>query len=160
MEGLKTKSAVVLVNLGTPEELTVPAVRAFLKQFLSDHRVVEIPKPIWWLILNLIILNIRPAKIIENYKKVWMTEGSPLRVITEWQAEKLQKSFDKELGENAPKVVYAMTYGKPAIADTIDKLYSEGSRRIVVLPMYPQYSGSTTGAVYDQVADYLSLIHI
>ena len=155
MKGIQTKSAVVLVNLGTPEELTVPSVRAFLKQFLSDRRVVEIPRIIWLSILNLIILNTRPAKTLENYKEVWMEEGSPLRVITERQTRGLQTVLDAELKENSPQVVYAMTYGNPSIENTLDKLYSEGCRRIVILPMYPQYSGSTTGAVYDQIADYM-----
>ena len=155
MEGTRTKAAILLVNLGTPEELTVPSVRAFLKQFLSDKRVVEIPRVLWWLILNLFVLTLRPRRVVETYREVWTEEGSPLRVITELQTKALKERLDSKLADHAPEVVYAMTYGNPSIAHTIDKLYQEGSRRIIILPMYPQYSGSTTGAIYDQIADYM-----
>jgi|TARA_B110000483_G_scaffold99953_1_gene122572 ferrochelatase len=155
MKGTRSKSTVVLVNLGTPKALTIPAIRSFLREFLWDHRVVEIPRPIWWIILNCFVLTLRPRKIIETYKKVWTEQGSPLRVITERQVDALQTKLLNSLGEDAPTVVHAMTYGDPKIANTLDRAYQSGSRRIIVLPMYPQYSGSTTGAVYDQVAAYV-----
>lgn len=145
----------MLVNLGTPEALTIPAIRSFLREFLWDHRVVEIPRPIWWIILNCFVLTLRPRKIIETYRKVWTEEGSPLRVITERQVDALQAKLLNSLGEDAPTVIHAMTYGDPKIADGLDRAYQSGSRRIIVLPMYPQYSGSTTGAVYDQIAAYM-----
>jgi len=100
-------------------------------------------------------LTLRPRKIIETYSKVWTEEGSPLRVITERQVKALQAKLVDSLGDYAPNVVHAMTYGDPKIADTLDLAYKSGSRRIIVLPMYPQYSGSTTGAIYDQVAKYM-----
>ena len=155
MKGLSTPVAVVLVNLGTPQELTVPSVRAFLREFLSDPRVVEIPRLVWWLILNLFVLPFRPKKVVESYQKVWTAEGSPLRVITARQASALQQRFNQNLGHRAPSVRYAMTYGEPGISETLDELYQQGHRRIVVLPMYPQYSGSTTAAIYDQIAEHV-----
>lgn len=155
MKGLNTPAAVVLVNLGTPEELTVHSVRAFLREFLGDPRVVEIPRVVWWLILNLFVLPFRPKRVVENYKKVWTEQGSPLRVITKAQADALQQRFNQNLGEGKTTVRYAMTYGEPGISETLDELYEQGHRRIVVLPMYPQYSGSTTAAIYDQIAGYM-----
>jgi protoporphyrin/coproporphyrin ferrochelatase len=157
MKGSSTPVAIVLVNLGTPEELTVASVRSFLREFLSDARVVEIPRPIWLLILNLFVLPFRPKKVVETYRKVWAEEGSPLRIITEQQVAALQQRFDNRSWEKAPKITvcHAMTYGNPGISETLEGLYAHGYRRIVVLPMYPQYSGSTTGAIYDQLAEYM-----
>lgn len=155
MKDFRSRTAVLLVNLGTPEELDAGSVRKFLRQFLGDPRVVEIPKPIWWLILNLFILPFRPRKVVETYRQVWTEAGSPLRVITEQQQAALQQRFDEEMGDWSPLVRHAMTYGKPSIADELRKLQSAGIRRITILPLYPQYSGSTTGAVTDQVADYM-----
>ncbi len=155
MKGKHTPTAIVLVNLGTPEQLSVSSVREFLREFLGDPRVVEIPRPAWWLILNFFVLPFRPKKVLENYAKVWGEEGSPLRVITRAQTEALQQRFEQKFADRAPTLRYAMTYGQPGIAETVDQLYTEGHRRIVILPMYPQYSGSTTGAIYDQLADYM-----
>lgn len=155
MKGMLTPTAVVLVNLGTPKELSVASVREFLREFLSDRRVVEIPRPIWLAILNLFILPLRPRKVVETYAEVWTDQGSPLRVITEAQVLALQALLKSRYGESAPIVVHAMTYGEPSIQSVIDKLYADGCRRVLVLPMYPQYSGSTTGAVYDQIARYV-----
>ena len=155
MKGFRTRTAVVLVNLGTPAELTASSVRRFLRQFLGDRRVVEIPRPVWWLILNLFVLPLRPRKVVETYREVWTDAGSPLRVITEQQVERLQERFDQEMGDTSPLICHAMTYGEPAIAKVLDSLQQQGIRRIVILPMYPQYSGSTTAAVTDQVADYM-----
>jgi ferrochelatase len=149
------KTAVLLVNLGTPDAPTAPALRRYLKQFLSDPRVVEIPKLLWWLILNLIILNIRPAKSAQKYASIWQKDGSPLRFHTERQA--------RLLGENlagrtkSPLVVdYAMRYGNPGIADTLDRLKRQGCDRILFLPLYPQYAASTTATAVDELAGWLT----
>lgn len=155
MKGLNTPAAIVLVNLGTPEELSVSSVRKFLREFLRDPRVVEIPRVIWLLILNLFVLPFRPKKVVEAYQEVWMEEGSPLRVITERQTAALQNRYDSSLDQGSVSVRYAMTYGEPGISETLEDLYQTGHRRIIVLPLYPQYSGSTTGAIYDQIADFM-----
>ncbi|MEQ8955754.1 MAG: ferrochelatase [Gammaproteobacteria bacterium] len=154
MEGQRQPTALVLVNLGTPETCTPGGVRRFLRQFLSDRRVVEIPRPIWWLILNLFILPFRPKKVAEAYKVIWTERGSPLRYYTEDQVEKLQARFVQRYPGRTPTVRYAMTYGSPSIASVINELYESGHRRIVVLPMYPQYSCSTIAPIYDQIAEY------
>ena len=126
--GQPATTAVVVVNLGTPEAPTAPALKRYLKQFLSDPRVVEIPKPLWWLILNGIILNIRPKKSAAKYATVWMPEGSPLRVHTERQA-KLLKGLLGQRGHHLT-VTWAMRYGAPSIADTLTHLKADGARVI------------------------------
>jgi protoporphyrin/coproporphyrin ferrochelatase len=151
--GTPPGTAVVLVNLGTPDAPTAPALRRYLKQFLSDPRVVEIPKPIWWLILNGIILNIRPKKSAAKYAQVWMKEGSPLRVHTERQS-KLLKGMLGERGHHVT-VTYAMRYGQPSLPSVLNQLKAEGARRILVVPMYPQYAASTTATVVDETARWL-----
>lgn len=152
--GSPQRTAIVLVNLGTPEAPTAPALRRYLKQFLSDPRVVEIPRPIWWLILNGIILNTRPAKSAAKYASIWMEGGSPLKVYTERQAKLLQDLLDQRgLGEL--RVEWAMRYGAPGIQDTLDRLKREDVQRILILPLYPQYAASTTASVMDEVADWI-----
>jgi len=151
--GAAARTAVVLVNLGTPDAPTAPALRRYLKQFLSDSRVVEIPKALWWLILNGIILNVRPAKSAAKYASVWMDEGSPLRVHTEKQA-KLLKGYLGERGHK-PRVEWAMRYGSPSLPAVLDKLKAEGATRILVVPMYPQYAASTTATVVDEACRWL-----
>lgn len=155
MKGSKKPVALLLVNLGTPEELSTASVRRFLREFLSDPRVVEIPRLIWWLILNCFVLTFRPKKVVETYRQVWWPEGSPLRVITERQSAALQRTLQNRFGEGRVSVRYAMTYGDPGISESLEELYQSGHRRIVVLPLYPQYSGSTTGAIYDQIAQFM-----
>lgn len=147
--GAASSTAVLLVNLGTPEAPTAAAVRPYLREFLSDPRVVEIPRPIWWLILNGIVLQTRPAKSAAKYASVWLPEGSPLAVWTERQAKLLLGS----LGGHGHQVTvrHAMRYGQPSIASTLDALASEGVTRILVLPMYPQYAAATTASVLDAV---------
>jgi len=148
--GTPEKTGILLVNLGTPDAPTPQAVRRYLKEFLGDPRVVEIPRAVWWLILNGIILNTRPKKSAAKYAAVWMQEGSPLRVHTERQANLLQGY----LGERtkAPFVVdYAMRYGNPSIADVLRKLKEQNCQRILVVPLYPQYAASTTATVNDIV---------
>lgn len=145
--GTPAHTAVLVINLGTPEAASAPALRRYLKEFLSDPRVVEIPRPLWWLILNGIILNVRPKKSAEKYASVWMPEGSPLKVHTERQT-RLLKGFLGEAGHHVV-VDYAMRYGQPSIPATLDRLKAAGCTRILLLPLYPQYAASTTATAFD-----------
>ena len=157
--GSAEKTAVLLVNLGTPDAATPAAVRRYLAQFLADPRVVEIPKPIWWLILHGIILRVRPAKSAAKYATVWTSEGSPLKVHTERQAKLLRGWLAKTAGEQGGRdveVAYAMRYGNPSIAAQLDALKAQGANRILVLPLYPQYASSTTASTYDAVGTWLA----
>lgn len=148
--GTPSKTGILLINLGTPEAPTPQAVRTYLKEFLSDPRVVEIPRAIWWLILNGIILNTRPKKSAAKYAAVWQPEGSPLRVYTKKQSTLLEGYLSQRT--NAPLVVdYAMRYGNPSIASVLRKLKEQNCQRILVVPMYPQYAASTTATAYDKV---------
>lgn len=144
------KIGVLLVNLGTPQNPTPRDVRAYLKEFLSDPRVVEIPRLIWWPILNGIILNTRPKASAHKYASIWTAEGSPLRVWTEKQA-KLLKGLLGEKYRGAIQVAWAMRYGEPCIGSVMQSLKAQGCERILVLPLYPQYSASTTASVVDEV---------
>ena len=148
------KAGVLLVNLGTPDAPTPTAVRRYLKEFLSDPRVVEIPRLPWWLILNGIILNLRPKASARKYAAIWTAEGSPLRVHTERQA-RLLTGYLGERVRSPLQVAWAMRYGSPSIAETLAKLKAEGCDRIVVLPLYPQYAASSTATVFDEVARYV-----
>jgi ferrochelatase len=152
--GAPRRAAVLLVNLGTPEQPTTAALRRYLKQFLWDPRVVEIPRPVWWLILNGIILNLRPAKSAAKYAKIWMADGSPLKVHTERQA-KLLKGWLGEAGDPDIEVAWAMRYGQPAIARVLDGFKRAGVERVLVVPLYPQYAASSTASVMDDVADWI-----
>lgn len=147
-------TAILLVNLGTPDAPTASAVRRYLKQFLWDPRVVEIPRAIWWFILNGIILTIRPAKSAAKYAQIWTADGSPLKVNTSGQATKLQATFDAR-STGAVKVNYAMRYGSPSIAGQLDQLKANGAQRVLILPLYPQFAASTTASVMDDVADWI-----
>lgn len=151
--GTPSSTAVVIANLGTPEAADGPSLRRYLKQFLSDPRVVEIPKPIWWLILNGIILNVRPKKSAAKYASIWMDEGSPLRVHTERQSRLLEETLHARGHQVA--VHWVMRYGQPSLAKVFDELKSTGTRRILLLPMYPQYAASTTATVVDEAARWL-----
>jgi len=146
------RAAVLLCNLGTPEEPTPPALRRYLAEFLSDPRVVEIPRLLWWLILHGIILRVRPAKSAAKYARIWMAEGSPLKVWTEKQA----KLLEGYLGQRGHRVAVrpAMRYGSPAIGKVLTELKASGVERVLVLPLYPQYSGPTTASVVDAVATW------
>ncbi len=146
------KVGVLISNLGTPTAPTKQALKPYLKQFLSDPRVVEIPRIIWWCILNLIILRLRPKRSAEAYKTVWTDEGSPLLVHTKNQAKGLTDKLKAEYGDNVV-LSYAMRYGEPSVGNAIDDLLSQGARKIVVLPLYPQYCASTTGSTFDAVAE-------
>lgn len=145
--GSTGRTGVLLINLGTPEAPRAPAVRRYLNDFLSDPRVVEIPRAVWWPILHGIILNLRPKKSAEKYAAVWTPEGSPLKVHTERQT-KLLRGF-LGLAGHSVVVDYAMRYGEPSIPATLSRLKAEGCTRILLLPLYPQYSSSTTATVFD-----------
>jgi ferrochelatase len=153
--GTPPKVAVLLVNLGTPDAPTAKAVRGYLREFLSDPAVVEIPRAVWWPILNLIVLTTRPRKSAERYAQVWMGDGSPLKVHTSRQTTLLRGY----LGERTrfPLVVdYAMRYGEPSIADKLRELKAQNCDRILLLPLYPQYSASTTGSALAEVFSWLA----
>jgi len=147
------RAAVLVVNLGTPEAPTAKALRPYLKQFLSDRRVIEVPKPIWWLILHGFILPFRSPRSAEAYARVWTRQGSPLLVSSRNLADKLEADFRKDLPR--VKVILAMTYGQPDIDSAIDRLRRENIQHLLVLPMYPQYSATTTASVFDQVTTSL-----
>ncbi len=149
--GQSDKIGVLVTNLGTPEAPTKKALRPYLKEFLSDPRVVEVPKVIWWFVLNGIILNFRPKRSAQAYSTVWTEEGSPLKTITKAQASALAARCKAQYGDNVI-VEFAMRYGKPAITDVLDSMLANGVRKLVVLPLYPQYSASTTGSTFDAIA--------
>lgn len=136
----------LVAQLGTPDAPTPQALRPYLKQFLSDMRVIDYPPWIWQPILRGIILLTRPRRSARLYKRIWLPEGSPLLVYTQQQAEKLQ-----ELLGNEYRVIIGMTYGNPSIASAIATLEAEGIDRIIVLPMFPQFSSTTTASIYDAV---------
>jgi ferrochelatase len=144
------RTGVLLINLGTPAAPTAPALRTYLKEFLSDRRVVELPRALWWPILNGIILNTRPAKSAEKYASIWQSGGSPLKLHT----ERLARELAEELGRrtHAPILVeYAMRYGQPSVASVIQAMKAQGCVRLLVLPLYPQYAGSSAATALDAV---------
>ncbi|MCW2306065.1 ferrochelatase [Rhodobium gokarnense] len=147
---------VLLVNLGTPDGTDYWSMRRYLKEFLSDRRVVEAPRLIWWPVLNGIILSTRPQKSGALYDKVWNTERneSPLRTITRSQGEKLAA----DLARTDPRIIvdWAMRYGNPSIAEKLDALTAEGADRLLIVPLYPQYSAATTATVNDKAFEALS----
>ena len=152
IHGAQPKTAVLLVNLGTPTAPTAPALRRYLAQFLSDPRLIEIPRPVWWLILHGIVLRLRPKKSAQKYAKIWTPEGSPLAAHTARQAKLLRGALGSDPGI---RVAHAMRYGEPAIGATLDSLKAEGARRILVLPLYPQYAASSSASVFDAVASWM-----
>ena len=150
----QTKSfGILMVNLGTPEAPTPKAVKAYLKEFLSDVRVVDAPRLIWWFVLRVILL-IRPKPVAKAYKSIWTKEGSPLLAISKKQAAALKLQLKHDMGKDIP-VELAMTYGNPSILSASNALRSKGVERILILPMYPQFSSSTTAAIYDKLSDLL-----
>lgn len=147
---------ILLINLGTPEAPTPKSVRTYLKQFLSDPRVVEIPRLVWWPILNGIILNTRPTKSAAKYASIWTPQGSPLRYHTEQQAL-LLKGYLGERGLQA-EIRWAMRYGAPEVGRVLSEMKAKGVQRILVLPLYPQYAASTTATALDMVFDWFRQI--
>ena len=157
IHGTLAKTGVLLVNLGTPTAPTTKAVRPYLKEFLSDRRVVEIPRFVWWLILNGVILNTRPKKSARKYASIWTGDGSPLRVHTEKQALLLRGYLGERI-KSPHTVAWAMRYGAPSIGSVIDDLRATGCDRLLVLPLYPQYAASTTASVFDAVFEHLGKV--
>lgn len=152
--GAQEKLGILLVNLGSPEKPTTAAVRKYLAQFLADPRVVETNRVVWWLVLHGIILRFRPAKAARAYQKIWTDNGSPLIHTTRLQSQAIQKKLENRFRGHVI-VDMAMTYGKPSIQAGLEGLRRAGARRLLVLPLYPQYSATTTAAVFDQVTDVL-----
>ena len=144
------KTGILLINLGTPTAPTAKALRPYLKQFLSDSRVIEIPKAIWWFILNGIILNVRPAKSAAKYATIWTPDGSPLLVHTQKQATLLKGLLGDQDMRNLV-VDYAMRYGQPSVEQTMIKMREAGVERLLVIPLYPQYAGSSSATALDDV---------
>jgi protoporphyrin/coproporphyrin ferrochelatase len=143
---------ILLAQLGTPDAPTASALRPYLKQFLSDRRVIEVNKLLWWCLLHGIILRTRPRKSAALYKRLWTEDGSPLLSITKKQSLKLETIFKDE---PAVTVRFGMRYGKPSIESALDELFAADCRRIIVVPMYPQYAASTTASTYDAVFPHL-----
>jgi ferrochelatase len=150
---MKKRIGVLLVNLGTPEATDYWSMRRYLKEFLSDRRVIETNRVLWWLILNLVILTIRPARKGRDYDKIWnrARNESPLKTITRAQAEKLGKKLGKGV-----TVDWAMRYGHPSIPSRLAAMQKAGCDRILVMPLYPQYAAATTATVCDKVFDVLA----
>lgn len=148
-------AAILLLNLGTPDAPTAPAVRRYLAEFLGDPRVVELPRLLWLPILHGIILNTRPAKSAAKYATIWTPEGSPLKLHTERQA-KLLKGLLGARGRKDLIIDWAMRYQNPSIPAVLDRLVAAGAARIVILPLYPQYAGSTTASTEDAVDAWLA----
>lgn len=145
------KIGVLISNLGTPDEPKKGALRRYLKEFLSDPRVVELPRLLWTLLLNLVILNIRPARSAKAYDKVWTKRGSPLLYHTQDQSSALSEKLKQRFGDDLV-VDFAMRYGSPSIDSVIDGMLQQGVRKLLVLPLYPQYCASTTASTFDAVA--------
>lgn len=142
---------ILLTNLGTPQAPDRKALRAYLREFLSDPRVVEVPRLLWWFILHGVILNIRPGRSAHSYRSVWTERGSPLLFHTQDQADALREQLRGEYGEGVI-VEFAMRYGEPAIPAVLQGMLQRGVRKLLVLPLYPQYSGATTGSTFDALA--------
>lgn len=148
--GLPESLGVLLVNLGTPDEPTPAAVRRYLAEFLWDPRVVEAPRPLWWLILHGFILRFRPSRSAKAYSRIWTDEGSPLLIHSQDIARSVSQQLTARFS-GAVNVELGMSYGSPSIDSAMDRLHEQGARRIVCLPLYPQYSGTTTASVFDMV---------
>ncbi|WP_180066043.1 ferrochelatase [Acinetobacter sp. YH16037] len=150
----KAKVTIILANLGTPDAPTVPAVRRFLQQFLSDQRVIEIPKPIWQIILRLFILPFRPKRVAHAYEMVWGND-SPMREILLAQVDAVKAHLTQAYPEFELKVVPAMTYGNPGIQAALDQLAQQPQDHIVLFPLFPQYSATSTAPLYDAIAQWI-----
>ncbi|KTG16723.1 MULTISPECIES: ferrochelatase [unclassified Guyparkeria] len=154
--GSPERLGVLLLNLGTPDAPEAPALRRYLKQFLSDPRVIELPKWKWWPILHGVVLRTRPAKSAEAYRSVWdhHAEGSPLLTIAREQQKGLQERLSEQMA-GPVTVALGMRYGNPSVPSALHELREAGCRRVVVLPLYPQYAGATTASTLDAVFDEL-----
>lgn len=145
------KIGILLTNLGTPDEATPKALKRYLKEFLSDPRVVEVPRLLWWLILNGVILQFRPRRSAKAYQTVFTEQGSPLMFHTQAQRDAIAAQLKQQYGENLV-VEFAMRYGNPGYDTVLEKLFAQGVRKLLVLPLYPQYSASTSASSFDQLA--------
>jgi ferrochelatase len=153
--GSPARLGILLVNLGTPDRPTTADVRRYLAEFLADPRVIEAPRAIWWLVLHGVILRVRPKRSAHAYQKVWTPDGSPL--LTESRA--LTAAFAERMRERAGdrvRVELAMTYGNPSMADALERMRRDNVQRLLVLPMYPQYSATTTASVFERVTRELA----
>lgn len=150
----RPRIAVLLVNLGTPDAPTASAVRRYLREFLSDKRVIEIPRPVWWLILNCFVLTFRPRRVARLYQTIWQGD-SPMRQILREQAALLQQSLQVRFANADIRVLPAMSYGQPGLKAALDELQQDGFEKLVVLPLFPQYSATSTAPVYDIVNRWL-----
>lgn len=148
------KTGVLITNLGSPEQPTTEAVRNYLREFLSDPRVVEIPRIIWLIILHAIILRVRPKKSAKLYQSVWTDQGAPLVVTSQAQQKKIAAKITQQYGDDVI-VDVAMRYGEPSIANVLEKFQQQGIENLVVLPLYPQYAGPTTASTFDAVSNEL-----
>lgn len=151
----KNKIAVLLLNLGTPDAPTPSALRRYLGQFLADPRVVEVPRLLWRIILHGVILRIRPRRSAKAYQAIWTNEGSPLLLHTAALSQALGRQLNEQLKQSSSEILvsYAMRYGSPAIPTVLAQLLNQGVNKLLVLPLYPQYSGSTTASMFDALAD-------
>ena len=154
MPAEKAKISVILANLGTPDAPTAPAVRKFLQQFLSDQRVIEIPKPLWQIILRLFILRFRPKRVAHAYASVW-AEDSPMREILLAQVAQVRETLLAQYPEFELNVVPAMTYGQPGMDSVLDKLSKTPQDHIILLPLFPQYSATSTAPLYDLLSQWM-----
>ncbi|HRD66751.1 MAG TPA: ferrochelatase [Candidatus Competibacter sp.] len=146
-----TCTGVLLTNLGTPDAPTAAALRRYLAEFLWDSRVVEIPRPLWWLILHGIVLRVRPARSARKYQTIWTTEGSPLLAVSRRQAAAVAAVLSRRY-PGPVRVAVGMRYGNPSIAAALTELRTAGAQRLLVLPLYPQYSAATVASTFDAVA--------
>ena len=146
------KTAVLLANLGSPTAPTTKAVRRFLADFLWDPRVVNLPRPLWWMILNFFVLPFRPSRSAKAYRKVWHEKGSPLTYLTQQLTEKVHS----KLNTDGIVTTYAMRYGEPSIANRLKEFQKIGVTDVIVLPLYPQYSSTTTASIYDDLVKELN----
>ncbi|MCU4519888.1 ferrochelatase [Acinetobacter schindleri] len=150
----KPKVTIILANLGTPDAPTVPAVRTFLQQFLSDQRVIEIPKPLWQIILRLFILPFRPKRVAQAYAQVW-AKDSPMREILLQQVEAVRAELTQRYPQFELNVVPAMTYGNPNIQTVLSQISAQPQDHVILLPLFPQYSATSTAPLYDAVARWV-----
>jgi ferrochelatase len=146
------KTGVLLANLGSPTAATIPAVRRFLKEFLWDPRVVNLPRPLWWLILHFFVLPFRPRKSVKAYQKIWQDTGSPLIYLTRQLTERVAE----KLNAKGVTTQHVMRYGEPSIAKQLKAFKKAGIDNLIILPLYPQYSSTTTASIYDDVIKELN----
>ena len=151
--GSEEKTGVLLTNLGTPDYPNASALKVYLKEFLSDQRVIEIPKFLWQLILRLVILNIRPRRSAKNYRKIWTDEGSPLLVYSKKIVSAVEQNLKREFGNTV--FILGMRYGNPSLEYALREMQKQKVRRLLVFPLYPQYCASTTASTFDKITNIL-----